>query len=126
MIYGTYDFLKIKHIGIGIDAEVKLDGIVSPTDIGEDTYLVGPRFNVFKRGKVNVYGKVLIGRGSIFNQDNNTSSAYNVFAYGGGVEYRFLPKFNLRGDVELQQWPNFSPNTLSPISATIGVAYILR
>jgi hypothetical protein len=42
------------------------------------------------------------------------------------VEYRIIPKVNLRGDFELQQWTNFEPHTLSPLLVTIGASYTIR
>jgi hypothetical protein len=121
-LFGDYDFSRFA----GLEADVHLGGLVAPESIGENTYLAGPRLT-YRRRNATVYGKVLIGRGSITNQAANLTTSFNAFAYGGGVEYRLNHKLNLRlFDAELQKWPNFESHTLSPIAATVGVAYILR
>ena len=128
VIYVDYDFLRVFHLHAGLEAEARFGGIYSPDDIGENTYLIGPRLS-YRRGNLNIYAKVLVGRGTIFHNSatNNTSSSFNVFAGGGGVEYRVRQRFNIRFiDVEEQKWPNFEPNTLSPFALSAGVAYIIR
>jgi hypothetical protein len=121
-LFGDYDFCRFA----GIEADAHFGGLVAPDQIGENSYLAGPRFT-YRRHKATVYGKVLIGRGSITNQFSNVSTSFNTFAYGGGVEYRLAHKLNLRlFDAELQKWPNFESHTLSPVAVTVGIAYILR
>ncbi len=69
----------------------------------------------------------MVGRATITNQDLNQSSSFNIIAFGGGVEYRILRKINIRVfDVEAQQWPDFKPNSLSPMVGTIGASYIIH
>ncbi len=127
MIYGDYDLLRFFRIEAGAEAEARFGGLYSPDDIGENSYLVGPRFSV-RRANLRIYGKVMLGRGTIFHDSNtnNTSSSFNVIAFGGGVEYRVKRRFNLRADVEDQKWPNFEPHTLSPLALSAGVAYVIR
>ncbi len=124
--WGDVDFLRLYRFQAGVEGEVHFGGIISPSDIGENTYMVGPRLN-YRRNKLNVYGKIMVGRGTISNQLFNTSSSFNVFAYGGGAEYKITRKINLRPvDVELQKWPDFEPHTLSPLAVSFGVSYIIR
>jgi len=122
--WGDADFTHYKSILIGAEVEVHLGGIITPDDIGENSYLVGPRFSYRKR-RFTGYGKLLVGRATISSQLLNLSSSYNVLpAFGGGLEFRANRKWNIRVlDVEMQQWPNFEPHTLSPISAVVGVSY---
>ena len=88
--------------------------------------MIGPRF-MYHRRKFTVYGKLLVGRTTITNQDYNLSSSYNAYAFGAGLEYRATRKLNIRAfDVEMQKWPDFEPNTLSPVAMTIGASYIIR
>ncbi len=118
------DLGHFRSIGIGVEAEAHLGGIITPDDIGENSYLIGPRLS-YQRRRVTVYGKLLVGKASITNQQLNLTSTYNVLpAYGGGVEYHVGHKWNIRAfDLEMQQWPDFEPNTLSPLSVTVGVSY---
>ena len=120
-LWGDYDFTRL----IGAEIEAHFGGIITPRDIGENAYLVGPRFSYRKHG-VQVYGKVMFGRGTITNQVYDTSSSYNAIAGGGGVEYRILRKIKIRGDVEEQKWPGFQPRTLSPLSVTVGAMYVIH
>lgn len=127
VVYGDYDFARLFHLYVGAEAEARFGGLISPDDIGENSYLVGPRLS-YRRRNLRVYGKILVGRGTIFHDSptNNTSSSFNLYAGGAGVEYR-INRFNIRLiDVEQQKWPNFEPNTLSPLAISVGVAYIIR
>jgi hypothetical protein len=122
-IWGDYDFTRL----IGVEVEAHFGGIRSPDDIGENSYLVGPRLMYHKR-RFTVYGKLMVGRGTITNQDFNQSSSYNILpAFGGGLDYRVTHNLNIRAvDVELQRWPDFEPNTLSPLAISIGLMYVIR
>lgn len=111
---------------IGLEAEARLGGLVSPGGIGENSYLLGPRL-MYRRRRFTGYGKVMVGRGSISNQVLNQTSTFNVYAYGGGLEYKVSRRLVLRAlDVELQKWPSFKPNALSPMALTAGVSYVIR
>ena len=121
-VWGDYDVRAF----IGLEAEGRLGGLVAPGGIGENSYLVGPRL-LYRRRRITGYGKLMAGRGSISNRVLNQSSSFNVYAFGGGLEYKVSRRFNLRAvDVELQRWPDFRPNTLSPMSLSAGVSYVLR
>jgi hypothetical protein len=122
VVYGDYDFSR----WIGLEAEARWGGIISPGKIGENSYLFGPRVT-YRRHRITGYGKIMIGRGTITNQITQGASSFNLFAYGGGVEYKLGNKFNLRViDGEYQKWPDFAPHTLSPVAISIGIAYILH
>jgi hypothetical protein len=51
-IYGTFDFTR--HWGI--EGDVHKVSIITPTDIGKDSYLLGPRY-VFHHKRFNPYAK---------------------------------------------------------------------
>jgi hypothetical protein len=120
--YGDFDFRP--HIGL----EVDFHQLNSPkTDIYERSYEVGGRY--FRRygrsGAFKPYGKVLYGRG-VFNFPlNEANLAYNMLAFGGGLDYELTNRINLRGEFEYQHW--FSglqlPDGLTPTLVTFGAAY---
>ena len=125
--WADYDFLHYFHVTVGVDVQVNFLGIISPDDIGENSYLAGPRFSHRFHDRYDLFGKVLLGRGTISNQFYHTSSSFNIVpAYGGGLDYHVARKYNIRAEVVEQKWPNFEPHTLSPITASIGVLYIIR
>ncbi len=125
--WGDYDFLNVRRFEVGFEVAAHFGGLNTPDDIGENSYLIGPRVSYHKR-RINVYGKLLVGRATITNQLFHLSSTYNVLpAFGGGVEYRVSRKFNVRAaDIEIQKWPNFEPHTLSPVAISVGVSYMIR
>jgi hypothetical protein len=126
-VWGDVDFTHYKSLMIGAEVEAHFGGIITPDDIGENSYLVGPRVSYTKR-RFTVYGKLMVGRATITNQDLNLSSSYNVLpAFGGGLEYRVSRHWNIRAvDIEVQKWPDFEPTTLSPFSVAVGASYIIR
>lgn len=123
-VYGTFDFTR--HIGI--EGNIHYVSLITPGDIGEDSYLVGPRY-VFHHRRVNSYAKALAGFGR-FNFRGTFPAAtytYKIYAFGGGLDVRATRHINLRAiDLEYQQWPGFPTNGLTPLVGTIGAAYAFR
>ena len=120
--WADYDFYKF----IGVEATVHLGSIITPGDVAEDTYLIGPRF-VYHKRRATGYGKLLIGRANIINQNTGASSSFNALGFGAGVEYKVTEHINVRPiDVEFQKWPDFQPHSLSPTALSFGVSYIIK
>ena len=123
--YADYD---IAH-NIGIEGEIHYS-VITPTDLSENSYLIGPRYTYHQK-KFGIYAKALFGVGRFGTQGGAfqkvTTTGYTEYAFGGGVEYHVTRSINIRGiDVELQKWPGFPPNGLSPIAYTVGVAYVFH
>ena len=116
--YTTLDFKS--HLG----AEFVIHQANSSTgdNLYERSYEIGPRY--FRHyGRFSPYVKGMYGRG-VFNFPNNVANlAYNMFAFGGGTDYRVLPYLNIRADYEYQDWLSFPPTGLTPQVITIGIAY---
>ncbi len=125
--YGPSFFADIdlfRHVGL--EGEGHLGGVISVDDIGENSYLAGPRA-FLRRNRFTGYGKLMVGRGIITNQLFNLSSTFNIYAYGGGLEYRAARRVSVRAiDFEMQKWSAFPPNGLSPLILTVGASYIIR
>ena len=121
-LYATYDVTQ--HIGVEADAHFV--SIITPNDVGEDTYFIGPRY-VFHHKRFNPYAKALFGLGRInFQFDNRPHYSETTFAYalGGGLDYHLSRSINIRAfDYEYQQWPGFANHGLTPWAITIGAAY---
>jgi hypothetical protein len=123
-IYGDFDFTP--HIGI--EGDIHMANVITPSDIGESSFLLGPRF-VFHRGRFHPYGKALLGLGvftfePVYFNSKSSSSTHKIYAFGGGLDIHVKRRLNVRAfDLEYQRWPGFSPNGLTPIVITIGAAY---
>ena len=122
--YAAADFTR--HFGV----EVDLHQANGQDKIYERTYEIGGRY-VRHYGRFNPYGKFLVGRG-VFNfppypggTQSRANLAYNMLAFGGGVDYRLKRYLNIRGDFEYQEWRHdpLLPNGLTPYLGSIGVAY---
>jgi opacity protein-like surface antigen len=122
--FGDYDFRP--HLGV--EAEYHYISLITPTDLGEQSFLVGPRF-VLPRNRFNLYAKVVAGIGDINiqeEQDNPQGGAGNYIAYGigGGIDYKVTRHIIARGDFEYQHWSYLTG--LTPSSTTVAVAYRFR
>ena len=124
-IYGSFDFTR--HWGI--EGDIHKVSILTPTDIGEDSYLLGPRY-VFRHNRFSPYAKGLLGFGRFQYQPDNAPYAtytYKIYSLGGGLDIQATQHINIRAiDLEYQKWPGFPTNGLTPIVGTIGVAYAFR
>jgi hypothetical protein len=125
-IYGDFDFTH--HLGV--EGDIHFASLITPTDIGENSYLIGPRYR-YSRNRFTAYGKALFGIGQFqFQQGtygSGSSATYGVYAFGGGLDVRATHHINVRAiDFEYQKWPGFAPNGLTPYATTIGVAYAFR
>lgn len=124
---GFADFDFASHLGI--EADVHSITLITPDDLAEVTYLVGPRF-IFPHHRFKFYAKGLAGDGDMVAQEQTDTRGVltgNVFAYsiGGGVEYVASQHIVVRAlDVEYQHWSYL--NGLTPTVFTVGVAYRLR
>jgi hypothetical protein len=123
-VYGTLDIWR----RIGVEGDMHFVTLHTPTDLGESTYLIGPRY-MYQRGRIQAYGKFLGGVGRFQHQAGNifipqSEMTYSAVAFGGGVDVRVRKHINVRAiDFEAQKWLSFTPHTLSPYVFTFGVAY---
>lgn len=121
------------NIGLhwGVEADAHIVDLITPTDIGENSYMIGPRYR-FPFGHFNLYAKGMAGYGNfrvLETQDNQGQYTGYYFAYGlgGGLEYRASEHIVIRAiDVDWQKWPNYAKDGLTPIVYTFGVAYHFR
>ena len=122
--YGTFDFMT--HIGV--EADIHYASISAPSDVGEDSFLAGPRF-VFRHKRFEPYAKALFGVGVIslqFDTSPHSKSSHFAYALGGGLDLHVTNHINVRCiDFEAQKW-SFEPNSLSPFAYSAGVAYVFR
>lgn len=123
-IYGSFDFTR--HIGV--EGDIHIANVITPNDIGERSYLLGPRY-IFHRGRLHPYAKALLGLGvftfePVYVTSSSSSSTHRMYALGGGLDITVKRRLNVRAiDLEYQRWPGFGANGLTPIAITVGAAY---
>ncbi len=109
---------------VGVEGVIHYASIIDPNDVGEDTYLIGPRFVVNKK-RFAPYAKVLFGVGQLnlqFDTQPHSKSTHFAYAVGGGLDYKLTRKVNIRAiDFEYQHWSYLTG--LTPIVLTVGAAY---
>jgi Outer membrane protein beta-barrel domain len=114
----------------GVEGDIHYIALVTPTDLAENTFEIGPRY-VYRKGRFAPYAKFLIGRGDLViqeTQDNPGKYSGNYFmgSIGGGLDIQATRHIVIRAiDLEYQRWPNLG-NGLSPTVITIGAAYRFR
>lgn len=128
-VYANFDFARY----VGVTAEINLPTAFSNVIFPERSFLVGARGEYhYKRymGYVKLLGGVASsGNNSSVdptitaNQLINASETYDLYAIGGGVEYRLDSPITLRLDYESQHWLSYEPNGLTPGILSIGAAY---
>ena len=112
-----------------LEGDIHYVSLLTPTDIGENTFLVGPRYTVLHQDRFNAYVKAMGGIGRFVYQlgyfQQPHTDTFTALSFGAGMEYRAGRHINVRAiDIEAQKWPNYSPHTLSPFVVTFGIAYI--
>jgi len=124
-VYGDFDFTR--HWGI--EGNIHRNSIITPNDVGLDSYLLGPRYSFhYRRFQPYVKGELGIGRYKTdydpAEQKVNFSNTFKIFAVGGGLDYHLNRHLNIRAvDYEYQGWPGFGANGLNPYVFTFGAAY---
>lgn len=119
---------------IGVEADVHYNSVRTPTDIGENTFMVGPTVSLVHEGWMNFYAKALGGFGRFQYQEGTFSSpnpnspphtdTVAAYAIGGGIDLRASKHVNIRAvDIEQQWWPGYGAHGLAPFVTTFGAAY---
>ncbi|WP_047489251.1 outer membrane beta-barrel protein [Terriglobus sp. TAA 43] len=129
--YAAYDFKP--HWGAEFNFR---QANSSDNDLSERTYELGVRYVITRKHRFNPYARASYGRG-VFNFPPGYNGfpfganlAFNLMAFGGGVDYNLTRSINIRGDYDYQHWFSFPDNTgfnynrsLSPQALSVGVAY---
>lgn len=124
-VYGDFDL--ISHFGV--EAEYHYISLATPTDIGENSFLIGPRF-ILVHGRFKPYAKAMIGVGDLVIQNPNDNIGHpggTQFAYalGAGLDYQITKHIVIRPvDYEYQHWSY--QDGLTPSVLTFGAAYRFR
>jgi hypothetical protein len=117
------------YYSLGLEGEIHYS-VNTPSDVSENSYVVGPRYT-YRYKKVEGYAKALLGVGHFGLQQgsyaNPNTATYFEYILGGGIDIRVARHINIRAiDMEIQKWPGFHPNSLSPWGGTVGVSYVFH
>ena len=116
--YTTFDIRS--HLGA--EANFRQANASSGSSVYQRTYEFGPRVYLDRNG-IAPYAKVLYGRG-VYNFQNGVANvAYNMYTFGGGMDFLITNSLNVRADYEYQSWVGFPLGTLHPSVVMLGVAF---
>lgn len=122
-ISGFVDYDVRPHLGV--EATIHYNEIITPDDLAEKSYLIGPRL-MLPRGRYTLYGKALVGLGSLVflppTYAGAQNSSYFAYSLGGGLDIRVKNHIVIRAvDFEMQHWSYLTG--LTPTVVTVGAAY---
>lgn len=119
-LYGVGGFIDARlSRWIEIEAEGRWLRFNEYRDIGQNTYMIGPKVPIIDFHRWTPYGKFLYGWGS---GTGWLSGKTTSIAYGGGVEYQLTKRLTIRPfDIEYEHWS--TTPTLSPYGASAGISY---
>ena len=91
----------------------------------ESTYVLGPRYRFYRRGRVSFWVKAEFGGGWIttpyYPAVDSLKGSFFLYEPGGTVDYRLSRHLLVRGDYEYQIWPSFqAPDTTGNLGAPVA------
>lgn len=105
---------------IGVEGEGRWLEYHQTANVHAETYLGGLRYH-FNYGRMQIYGKGLVGLGEFNFPYNYGTGSYLVVAPGGGIDYRLNRQWSVRADFEYQLWPQFTYGSMSSAGVTVGM-----
>jgi hypothetical protein len=120
---------------VGVDYTRFIHSIVQPslefrytsangTTVDEHSYAGGLKLQTTIR-RISPYATLLLGKGTItfnYNNGNYYGDSSLIYSIGGGADFHITPQWKLRLDYTHQHW-NLDPNTLTPTTLGVGIAY---
>jgi hypothetical protein len=139
-IYGGSIYANFNVTGsLGLTAQFDYPDVHTPNDLVERSYLIGLRYYHPVGEHFAPYVKALAGIGSTkFSNSvvwvvypgtptDGTTSNYTTVAFGGGLDYRWKPKWTIRAiDLQYEDWLGFPGGSIHPYIVSIGIAYHVR
>lgn len=120
--------------GLGVDMEGRDVNYGRPSDVPsnfrQDTAAGGPTYTWRRFPNFQIYGKGLIGFGSLdfklVNDPGYTHETRTIYAPGGGIQARAFRHIWIRADYEYQIWPDLFQKNDNPQGVTLGAVYDFR
>ncbi len=100
----------------GLEGEARFLTFTKPGGLSQKSYLGGGYYTAYRRGKLAVNAKFLVGGGFITYSPSPDVGYGSYFAYvpGGNLEYRLARKWKARVDYEYQWMPSAPGNLYLP------------
>jgi len=119
---------------IGLEGEARLLLFHGPDFMVQYSYLGGPRVRLFRKDKLLLTGKFLVGQGHLDITPLLGDGSYFAYAPGGAIDYRFARYLSARIDYEYQRWPSYKcwkcgdggVGGLTPNGFSFGVSYAIH
>jgi opacity protein-like surface antigen len=125
LLQGINTFADFNHLfftRLGAEGQAKFLHWGGLPGLSEDSYLVGPRFNLWRHRSLVVEAKLLVGNGHINLPDHGPGEGNHfVYAPGVGADFRLSPRWAARVEYEYQAWPGFTGQATSFTSGTGGI-----
>jgi hypothetical protein len=136
---GTFgDFNHLYLPRLGAEAEARFLHWSGPNGVSENTYLFGPKYNIwsFRRIPLVLEAKFLFGTGHINLPDHGLGEGNHlVYAPGATADFRLSRRWSARVGYEYQMWPGFEgvatsftngTGGITPNGFSLGVSYALQ
>ncbi len=119
---GTGVFVDAESTGhLGAEAEGRWIEFHQTANVHAEAYSMGGRYH-FDCARFQPYIKVLAGFARFNFPYNYAHGRYFTVTAGGGVDYHWRHRINLRiADFEYQDWPQFSFGSMSAVHISAGV-----
>ena len=126
--YATFDVTP----RLGAELSIHLGSVITPNDVAEDSFSIGPRYVYRIKDRYEPYAKVLFGIAKTVAQEPyvTASNPYGIpgtfgfVGFGAGLDIRVPHNITVRAiDLEYQDWYTWKPHGLSPVIYSIGASY---
>lgn len=121
------DYTRFFHFPIAPSLEARTN-IASGPAVNEKSYLIGLRAEATTLGRFHPYVDYLAGLGTVHYNESFYGPAFNrgdrsaVFNYGGGINFDVASNWQIKADVQRQQWrPGLEKQYPTPF--LFGVTY---
>ena len=114
-----------------VEAEARFLPFNGFYDEAQDHYLIGPKVELVRLGKLRPYAKLLVGLGQNNFPFTIGTGRYLALAPGAGADYWLTRNIALRAEYEYQFWPSAPgiagepSNGMKPSGFSAGFAYKL-
>jgi opacity protein-like surface antigen len=128
--FGVYVDLNVKPRW-GVEAEARFLPFNGFYGEAQHHYLIGPKVELVRLGKLRPYAKLLVGLGQNNFPFTIGTGRYLALAPGAGADYRLTRKIAFRAEYEYQFWPSAPgivgepSNGMKPSGFSAGFAYKL-